>query len=830
MKKVYLTLLVLTGYVALSQEWAKNITKPNLNFYDIQQAFNEYYKTHVPSWEADDDFKAFKRCEYFMEPRVYPSGEFNNFSSTWNALQELKSGANKGMQTAATPTWSSLGPQFSSNGSAGVGRVDCIQFDPTNTNTVWLGAASGGLWMSTNNGTTWVDKSANLPIYSVADIVIHPTGTNTMYIATGDGFGYIGGSGGSVFWGGTYSSGVLKSTDGGTTWSSTGLNYTMGQRHIINRLVMHPQNHDTLFAVGTDGINRSVNGGVNWTKVKSGRYYDIEFNASNPDIIYAVKDSVMRSIDGGVTWTAIPGSPKFTGRSAIETTVANDSVLYVLDQSKKFMRSADAGTSWTTYTITGLTLYGYYDNVLSVSPVDENTVYVAGYNMYKTVNGGSTWTAVGAGIHVDHHVIEFVPATNHIYCGNDGGIYRSTNGGTVWTDFTSGLQITQFYRLGSSFTNPNIVYAGAQDNGTRRNNSGTWATVTGGDGMECLVDYTSSNIVYTTYQNGSLNKSTNGGASFSALNTGGGGWVSPFVIDPIVNTTLYFGGKEVRKSTDGGATWNNISTNLTGSINIAALAVAKSNPNYIYAAKYNSVYVTTNGGSTWTTINSGLPVSSNAVTYIAISSTDPNTAWVTLSGYNAGQKVYKTTNAGASWTNISGALPNIPANCVVYDENSTTDAIYVGTDLGVYYLDNTMGGVWQNFSTGLPNVMVYELEINYTSQKLIAATYGRGLWETPIPTTISTNINSTVNPKGVIALYPNPSQGVFNLDVSTSANKTSVKVEVYNLMGEKVMSLPSDFTKANHYQLNLSNQPDGVYLITIATDFETRTERVVITR
>lgn len=829
MKKVLFALFVITFSGLNAQEWAKNITKPNPDFYDIQQAFNEYYKTHVPSWEADDDFKAFKRWEYFMEPRVYPTGEFFNPSATWEAIQERNLSFNKTTQVTATASWSPLGPQLSTNGSSGVGRVDCIQFDPTNSNTVWVGAASGGLWMSTNSGTTWVDKSANLPIYSVADIAINPVGTNTMYIATGDGFGYIGGSGGSVFWGGTYSRGIMKSTDGGTTWSSTPLNYTVGQRQIINRLIMHPVNHDTLLAVGTDGINRTTNGGQTWTKVKTGRFYDIEFNTSNPDILYAVRDSVFKSIDGGLTWSAIPTSPKFTGRVAIETTAANDSVIYAMDQTKKFMRSSDAGATWTQYTISGLTLYGYYDNVLSVSPIDENTVYVAGYNMYKTTNGGSTWSAVGSGIHVDHHVIEFIPGTNSIYCGNDGGVYRSTNGGTAWTDFTSGLQITQFYRLGSSITNPAIVYAGAQDNGTRRNNSGTWATVSGGDGMECLVDYTNSNIVYVSYQNGSFNKSTNGGASFSAINTGGGAWVSPMVMDPLVNTTLYFGGKEVRKSTDGGITWANLSANLTGSVNLAALAVAKSNPNYIYAAKYNSIYVTTNGGSTWTTINSGLPVSSNAITYIAISATDPNTAWVTFSGYNAGQKVYKTTNAGANWTNISGALPNIPANSIVYDNNSTTDAVYVGTDLGVYYLDNTLGGVWQNFSTGLPNVMVYELEINYTSQKLIAATYGRGLWVTPISSLI-TEVKNPSQTNGVISLYPNPSKGIFNLDISSVKGNTTIKVEVFNLLGEKIIVMPEDFTKTKHYEINLSDKPEGVYLVNISTGFESRTERVVISR
>lgn len=829
MKKIITFLFVFAAITAVAQEWAKNITQSNPNFYDIQKAFNEYYETHIPSWEADDDYKAFKRWEYFMEPRVYPSGEFMNADATWQVLQNNPVSLNKNMQTTASASWTSMGPQLNANGMAGIGRVDCIQFDPTNATTVWLGAAGGGLWKSINSGSNWMDYSNNLPNLSVADIVIHPAGTNTMFIATGDGFGYIGGSGGSVFWGGTYSTGVMKSTNGGSTWTVTPLNYTVGQRQIINRLIMHPINHDTLLAVGTDGINRTVNGGNSWTKVKSGRFYDIEFNTNNPDIVYAVRDSVFRSLDGGATWSVLTGSPKFTGRVAVETTAANDSVIYAMDQSKKFVKSTDAGATWTTYTITGLTLYGYYDNVLSVSPVDENTVYVAGYNMYKTINGGSSWSQVGTSIHVDHHVIEFIPGTNSIYCGNDGGVYRSTNGGTSWTDFTSGLMITQFYRLGSSFTNPGIVYAGAQDNGTKRRSGTTWSTAGGGDGMECLVDYTNSNIVYISSQNGAFSKSTNGGASFSGINTGGGAWLSPMVIDPLVNTTLYFGGKEVRKSTDGGNTWNNLSTNLTASVNLAALAVAKSNPNYIYAAKYNAIYVTTNGGTTWSTINTGLPLSSNAITYIAVSATDPSTAWVTLSGYNNGQKVYKTINAGASWTNISGALPNIPANCIVYDENSPLKGIYVGTDLGVYYLDSTLAGVWQNFSTGLPNVMVYELEINLASNKLIAATYGRGLWETQLPT-ITTGIKASIEPKSTISIYPNPTNGVFSVDIQSVKDATDIALDIYNITGQKVLSLSREFTKTKHYQVDLTEMPAGIYLLNVTTRNETRVEKIIVSR
>lgn len=844
MKKLLTLTGLLCSFSLLSQDWAKTIKSETPTFFELQNAFNEYYKTNPPSWNDDGEYARFKRWEYFMEPRVDANGNFPNADATWQALKLQKFSAQKGgsAQTlaAGVGTWSPMGPQNSANGTNGVGRVDCIAFDPTNSNTVWLGAAGGGLWKSTTGGSSWTDMNANIPNLSIADIAINPAGTNTMYIATGDGFGYIGGGGNSIFWGGTYSSGVMKSTDGGVNWTQTPLSYTVSQRQIVNRLLINPVNPNILIAVGTDGINRTTNGGTSWTKVKNGRFYDVEFNTNNPNIVYAVKDSVFKSVNGGATWTYMAASPTLTGsaRVSIETTPADSNYIYILNNSKKLWRTTNGGTSWTQMqtSIAGLTLYGYYDCVLAVSPVNKDEVVCAGLNTYKSTDGGTTFSTIGSTIHSDQHVIEYLPASATMYIGNDGGIYRSTNGGVSFTNLTSGLQITQFYRIATAATNTNVVFGGAQDNGTLRTLSGTWSSVYGGDGMDCLVDHTNANNVYVSSQNGNWAKSTTGGGSgtFNTIPTGAGAWIAPLIMHPTNNQILFYGNTEVRKSTNGGTSFANISTGLT-TTNLVSLAIAKTNPNYIYAANHGTIFATTNGGTTWNNISAGLPSSPN-IMRIAVSSNTETTLWVSLSNYNAANKVFKSMDAGATWTNMSTGLPNIPANCITYDNNSAPgfDALYVGTDLGVYYRDSSLTS-WTLFSGGLPNVIVDELEINYSNNRIYAATYGRGLWSSPTNTTAassgtSTAVKSKLETKSTISIYPNPNNGVFNLDINSTKGNTKVNVNIYNLIGELVYTIPEENIDSKQYQIDLSKYSNGIYLVKINTGFESRTERIIVNR
>jgi len=232
-----------------------------------------------------------------------------------------------------------------------------------------------------------------------------------------------------------------------------------------------------------------------------------------------------------------------------------------------------------------------------------------------------------------------------------------------------------------------------------------------------------------------IERTTNGwGSSQNISNNipGGanGAWVTPYIIDPVDNQTLYIGYVDLWKTTNRGNSFTKIG-DFSGD-KLKSLAICQSDPDVIVAGTNYILYKTTDGGATWTTVTSNLPT---PITYVTIKDSDPNTIWATISNYS-GQNVYKTTDGGTNWTNISAGLPSIPANTIVQNTlNSEEEELYVGTDAGVYMKLGTED--WTAFSTGFPNVVVDELEIYYDADnnldsKLRAATFGRGLWESDL--------------------------------------------------------------------------------------------------
>jgi photosystem II stability/assembly factor-like uncharacterized protein len=741
-----------------AQEYVKLMEEQNSNFYDIQQSFNNYWQGKT--YEKGKGWKQFKRWEYFMEPRVYPTGklinpslayeEYIKFNNKYTSKKE--SGNNK------TSNWIPLGPvSWNSIGwNPGIGRINAITVDPNNSNIIYVGAPAGGCWKSIDAGNSWTPLTDNLSSLGVSGIAIDPTNSNIVYIATGDGDGND-----------TYSIGVLKSTDGGATWNSTGLNWNTTQARVMRKIIIDPTNPNILYVATSHGLFKTTDAGANWISVLSASIRDVEFNPFNTNTVFTCTNTTFyKSTNSGNLNTFTnnsTGLPSGTniGRLSIGVTPNDTNYIYVLASNSgdaSFLglyRSTDAGDSFSLRTDTP-NVFGYntdgndsggqswYDMALAVSPSNKNEVYTGGINVWKSTNGGSTLTALTQWnwptgsfeyVHADIHTLDFYG--NTLFSGSDGGIFKSVNNGITFTDLTAGIQHSQFYRLGTSVTNSDIIMAGAQDNGSYMLKNGTWTHVTGGDGMECVVDYSNSNIMYSTSQYGSIYKSIDGGNSFNGITgsiNGSGGWVSPFALDPVNPNTIYLGYSDVWKSTNGGNTWNTISS-FSPSSKLKSLVVAPSNNNYIYIATNNTIYKTTTAGSNWTDITSGLP--NNAITYITVHNLNPDILWVSLSGFTNGKKVYKSIDGGSSWNNVSGNLPNLPINCVIY-ENGSNNGIYVGTDMGIYYKNDDLIQ-WQEFMDGLPNVIVNELEIHYASGKIRAATYGRGLWESDLYVTAAPN-------------------------------------------------------------------------------------------
>ena len=746
---------------ALAQRWMAQLPKKpeaELTFKDYQQAFEAYYKANPVDLKQDkvkpvfqfqgaqeeqirvaiEEHKMFKRLEWYTEPRVYPSGrwDFEKIDAVRASLgtdddklvmkQAASNPLNVKIQAGKIiwpfPFWKRLGPS-DAVGATNMGRVNCIEFDPTNSKIIYIGAPDGGVWKSTDSGATWAPKFDSQPTLSIADIAIDKSNPKIIYAATSDAFGYS-----APFWGGTYSVGVRKSIDGGNTWSATGLTWTVGQNRTIRRLVIHPANGKILLAATSNGLYRTADAGATWNQIWATSTFDAEFQQNDGNIAYATTSQVLKSVNAGASFSPVPASC-VGSRYNIEIARSNPKVLYTLCTNGTVQKSVDAGTTWSPVTAPGVTLYGYYDNVLAVSPVSDKVVYVAGFNMKRSTDGGTTWSSVPTAGHVDNHCLEFLPGSSAtILCGNDGGLFRTANSGTTWASLNKGLAISQFYRLGISKTNASIMICGAQDNGNMKFNAGAFTNITNADGMEGFIDWSNPNVIYAGIQYGGFYRSTNGGASFTNISTpGGGAWVSPWCQDPAVANTIYAGTDKVYKSANQGTAWASIGGPLAGIFQFTVLKVAPSNAKVIYAGSGTKLYRTTDGGGSWTDITAGLPVASNYLMEVAVHATDPNTAYVTFSGYNAGQKVYKTSNGGGAWSNISGSLPNMPANAIVHQKGAL-NGLYVGTDAGVYYRNDILSD-WIPYKWGLPNVIVDELEIHYGTKTIRAATYGRGMWE-----------------------------------------------------------------------------------------------------
>ncbi len=769
MKKIYLLLMCLSllATTTFGQEWVKMMNDHKTNFYTVQKEFNSYFKNQEKketNWlkkllgmKKEDEqeragWEVFKRWENFTEQRVFPKGDRIPADKAYNEFQDYKDRihykTNTNHHEKNAGQWVPLGP-FSwqtTSYNPGIGRVNTVVVDPNDTMKVYVGSPSGGFWKSVDGGITYTCSTDELATIGVSSIAIDPNNSNIIYIGTGD-----------CDAGDTYTIGVLKSVDGGNSWTPSGMGYQPIQGKTIHRLMFQPGSSSVLYAATNDGIYKSIDAGGTWSLKLNTYIRDMKFKPGTPATIYAAGNWFYKTNDGGDHWTLITtGLPSGNNlnRLSIAVTPANSSMVYLIGSSGAnsgfygLYVSTNSGASFVTRSTTPNVLgysadgsdtggQGWYSLTIAVSPTDVNRIYVGGVNIWQSNDGGIAWhiithwvynpNGIYPYVHADQHYMGFYG--NSMFVGCDGGFFKSTDLGNTWTDLSRGLAITQFYRLGGTPQNANMLMAGAQDNGCNHMVNNVWTHTVGADGMECAIDPTNSDTLYSESQGGGMNKSTNGGANWHGIappNNGGGSWITPYMLDPNNSQTLYAGFVNLWKSLDAGTTWDSISTfNYVGQI--TAFNIAPSNSNYIYVYRNDTLYKTTDGGANWTNISAGSPVPWLYMTSIAISNNDPNHVWITFSGYSQGYKIYGTNDGGATWYNYSGNLPNIPVNCIIYQNNSY-DGLYIGTDIGIFYKDNNLAN-WQPFFNGLPNVIVDELEIHYPTNKIRAATYGRGIWE-----------------------------------------------------------------------------------------------------
>ncbi len=746
-------------------------------------------------------YAQFKRWENAMEPRVYPSGDISLPSTAATEFQKyLASDFYKGNTNRSLPTatWTALGPTGTvTNGDwGGAGRVNFIRFDPVNSNIMWTASPLGGLWKSVDGGINWTTNTDFLPIVGCSDIAIDPSNTQIMYLATGDGNGA-----GSQL---TQSSiGILKSTDGGLTWpaASNTLNWNVSQVRSIYKLLIHPIHPDTVFAATSIGLFRTIDAGAHWISMQAGIFTDVEFKPAHPNVVYAVSGvqgngTFYRSDNAGTSFNVVTdGLPASTdvARLEIGVTAADSNYVYVVAVKKNtsdfygIYRSVDGGVHFTLRANAPNILFGsagsqaWYNLAIGVSPIHKDTLLVGATNIWRSLNGGTTWTQhtkEDGGfipfVHADHHAIEFQPGSDAIYySGGDGGITKTSDYGVHWMHMNEGMQIGQLYKLGVSPLDPYRILTGHQDMATQTYHDNDWFIFTRntGDGMECIYEHDNDSIRYLESYRGRVLVTFNNYPLYNLVcNTTGSGvnaagnWITPIIMHPDHDSTLLIGKAQVFRTIDGGQTFMQVGDVSGGNTNLIALAYAESNPNYIYAAKSNRFFTSVNG-TTFTDKTGTLPVAPVSITSIAVSNSNPKKVWVTFSGYSSANKVWFSADAGDTWSNYSTGLPNLPVNCITY-QLASNDGLYVGTDIGIYFRDNSFNA-WQSYFTGLPNVDVEEFDISYSIGKIRAATNGRGLWESdlavPVPVlitwvgSVSSDWNNPANwsPNAVPTKYQN---------------------------------------------------------------------------
>lgn len=711
------------------------LDRKDLTFEQIKVLADGFLENRTDTLQLKRDKKHYERWKYERKFHIDKKGYFIS------PLEEEKTfKANiKTSALSVASSWVEVGPKsFTSTSSyaPGVGRIDGLAVQATNTNVIYAASPGGGLWKTTNGGTTWTPLLDGYAAYmKVVDVVIDPSNSNTVYACT-------------------QGAGVIKSINGGSNWTATGTTDLFPLKVLI-----HPTNPSKVYATSASGIYESSNGGSTWTLRLSGvSVEDIEFKADDRTILFAsgnsaIATTIHRSTDGGITWTAITSGITNSGRTLLGVSPADAKVVYAVqangDLFGRMYKSIDGGLTFTTTVIgnsaSGTNYFGYegtgttgqatYDMAIAVNPNNVNDLSIGGIIVWRSIDGGTTFTQKTAWTypnttgynHADIQALEYVG--NTLYSGSDGGVYKtdySTTGSSSWTDISTGLGVKMVYRIANSHSNGIVLGGGSQDNGTfARQAGGNFVDWVAADSGEMIIDPTNPLRMIGTQQYGTIYLSTDGGNTNSLLTApGDGAWVTPIAWHPTLSATVYGAWGEVYKSTNTGTTWTNISTTITSTEKFEQLAIAPSNDQYIYASKGSILWVTTNGGTSWTSYN--YP---STITDIEVKYNTPQKVWITTAANT--QNVLLSTNSGATFTDISTGLPSIAARSIAVDDFSS-EGLFVAMNIGVYYR-NLANPTWVLLGTGLPQVAINEIEISKIGGKIRVGTFGRGVWEINSP-------------------------------------------------------------------------------------------------
>jgi photosystem II stability/assembly factor-like uncharacterized protein len=657
--------------------------------------------------------------------------------------------ADKPSETSALSnlSWRSIGPANMG------GRVSDIEGVAGNPGLLYVATGSGGIWKTTNSGTTWTPIFERQNTISVGDIALEPNNPDVIWVGTGEG-----NPRNSV----SFGDGVYKSVDGGKNWKHMGLKET----YSISKIIVHPKNPDIVYvaAIGRlwgpneeRGVFMTTDGGKTWNKTlyidQSHGASDLDIDPQNPNILYAgmwkferkpwtfvsggEQGGLFRSTDGGRTWNKTNGLPKLVGRIGVSVAASNPNVVYAILESKEatLYRSNDKGETFQpVYRQQNIVGRGFYYTTVKVDPTNENTVYTLATPIFRSIDGGRSFQRISGSTHVDNHAFWINPANpKNMWQGQDGGV-AVTYDGNAW-EYVNNIPLGQFYQVFADNSLPFYnLSGGLQDNGSwtgpSRNREPTgihnddWRMMSFGDGFYTIAHPDNPNLFLSESQGGNVvrtdmvNREQNYVVPYLGLGGAAEGekyrfnWNAPLVASPHDKNTVYIGGNNVFKSTDFGLSWTLISPDLT------------TNNKERQKLAGGPVFTEATGAEYFCTIIS-----------IKESPKQAGQIWV---GTDDGQ-VQVTNDGGKTWTNLSKNVPNIPADSSVsHVEPSRVNAntAYISYDRHKFddnkpyvFKTNDGGKTWTNISSNLPsNAFVHVVTEDPKNPNLLYAGTELGLY------------------------------------------------------------------------------------------------------
>ncbi len=675
------------------------------------------------------------------------------------------------------------------------GRVLAVTGVRGQPEVFYFGAVSGGVWRTVNAGLTWTPLFDHEALSSIGAVAVAPSDPNVLYVGTGEACirGNI-----------SHGDGVYKSTDGGKTWKNMGLKDTQ----TIGKVIVDPHNSDVVLvaalghAFGPNperGVFRSTDGGQTWAKVlykdEDTGAIDLTSDPSNPHVLFAALwqarrtpyslssggpgSGLYRSIDDGKTWKRLEGKglPQgMLGRIGVSVSGADSNRVYALIEAKEggLYRSDDGGDKWARVNDDDrFRQRAWYFTHVFADPKSVDTLYILNTGMYRSLDGGKTFSLVMAP-HGDHHGLWIDPDNpRRMINGNDGGATISTDGGKTWSTLYN-QPTAQFYHVITDDRFPYYVYGSQQDNTSvaiaSASNEGVidrpeWYAVGGGEAGYIAPYPPDANIVYADEYQGNVtrfDKRTGLAQQISAWpepNDGAGAaglkyrfqWTAPLVISPHDPNVLYHGAQVLLKTTNGGMTWTAISPDLTrndkskqqisgGPITkddtgteyydtIFSVAESPLQKDLIWAGSDDGlVHITRDGGKNWTEVTPKEMPEWSLVSLIEASPHDAGTAYLAIDRHRLDDLrpyIYKTADFGKTWAKITNGIPENSVVHAVREDPKKKGLLYAGTESGVMVSFDD-GGHWQPLQLNLPTTPVHDLVVK--NDDLAVATHGRSFW------------------------------------------------------------------------------------------------------